>query len=708
MPSLNDIKVTVFQNILAKTGVVKPFLEVVEEIETDKLGSLAKKGKELYGTPEYADFKKTIPGFRIGVFSGQRDADCTEYSPCMGFDIDNCTDENEAKDFIGQLAAMQDVCAAYLSPSAHGVRFFVHTTATVQTHKEVYLSVCKEFSKRLGIGTAKSETAYLDAVCSNVGRIWYYTGTEVYTNENARTFKMPTVAAPSYPTITADMRMAVVEHQLSRQPDKGRNNACFHLAVLMREHGFSENETLAHCLKMEDNAHPAFPRYEIEKTVNSAIKHAMFNKYADGQIIAYMRKAGLWESTTASQRTNADDQAITEKKEKEEHEEGDDTGDNKFKRIKKYLSDKYEFRLNLIANDIEVLQKNNKNQSWRVINENDLLCELYDRGFTGIDKLLAALLASKFVEEYNPFKNYLEGLPTWKEGDKDYITYLASFVKVKPENRDWFDLMFKKHLVRSLACALNVIPFNKHCFTLHGKQNDGKTSFLRFLCPTELIDYIKEDLDIHNKDGRLALCQNLYINLDELSALSRYEISKIKSFFTIDNVKERLPYGKKPVRISRTASFMASTNESEFLTDPTGNVRWLVFEIDGIQHDDGGAKGYNALVDINKVYAQAHHLLRSGYKYQLTAAELKQSEARNAGHIVHTDETEAIAKFFVPTKESETGAKFMTAFEISDWLQVHTSMKTNNIKVGKSLGILGFERTQHFLRIGITKLKATG
>ena len=98
-----------------------------------------------------------------------------------------------------------------------------------------------------------------------------------------------------------------------------------------------------------------------------------------------------------------------------------------------------------------------------------------------MESALMALLKSKFVPKFDPLKSYLENLPKWDESQPDYIEELANYVKSKDQY--WFNLQFKKMIVRSLACSLNITAFNKQCFTLVGKQNDGKSSFLRFICP---------------------------------------------------------------------------------------------------------------------------------------------------------------------------------------------------------------------------------
>lgn len=365
----------------------------------------------------------------------------------------------------------------------------------------------------------------------------------------------------------------------------------------------------------------------------------------------------------------------------------------KITQIREYLSAKYNFRLNEVSNEIEIGFKGEP--KYEPLNENDLICELLEGGLVGVEKPLLALLASKFVPRCNPFQEYFENLPEWEKSQPDYIAQLAAFVRAK--DTEWFIPQFRKMLVRSVACALGYIPFNKHCFTLVGKQNDGKTRFLRFLCPPPLSNYFKENLDIHNKDGRFALCQNLFINLDELATLSKHDINQTKAFFTIDKVKDRLPYDRRPTMFPRRASFLASTNKDEFLTDETGNVRWLVFEIDGVNHDNGGPKGYNANVNMDLVYSQVYYLLKSGFKFELTPEELVKSENNNQNFQVNTAEMDLIQQYYQIGSEAD---EFLTATNIEEQLSSLTNgrVRINRHNIGRALKLLGFEQKQKHIK----------
>ena len=299
---------------------------------------------------------------------------------------------------------------------------------------------------------------------------------------------------------------------------------------------------------------------------------------------------------------------------------------------------------------------------------------------------LVALLKSDFIEAYNPFATYFNNIPTW-DTKTDYISFLASFVKTADRQR--FDNHFKKWMVRVVACALVDSIFNKQAFVLvHDKQNSGKSTFCRFLCPQALKDYIAENLSI-DKDSRILLCRNLLINLDELSTLSKVEINSLKSLFSKDKINERLPYDRRNSILPRRCSFIGSTNLVEFLNDETGSVRWLCFVIDEIDWS------YAEKVNIDMVYAQAYHLFKNGFEYNLTQEEVKENDEYNKQFQVATSEKELINKFLRPgTKEKHE--QFWTATDIILYLThiTENKLKLSPIILGKALKINGFERVK--------------
>jgi predicted P-loop ATPase len=387
---------------------------------------------------------------------------------------------------------------------------------------------------------------------------------------------------------------------------------------------------------------------------------------------------------------NDDDNTSKENTVKEIHEKKISV----FAKVEQYLNELYDIRYNEISNEIEYKQKEeidfkplNENTIYRVLQHNNIKFSMAN---------LLALLRSDFVKVHNPFKDYFEGLPKWNEQtDIDHIEKLASYIQAKLPER--FTIHFKKMLVRSIACALTDGIFNKQAFILvHDKQNSGKSTFCRWLCPAKLKNYYAENISI-DKDSLISLSENIFINLDELATLSKVELNTLKSMFSKDYIKIRRPFERKPCVSPRRANFIGSTNKTEFLTDETGSVRWLCFEIDGINWD------YQKDMDIDKVWSQAYSLFKGNFKYQLNEDEVKENETVNKDFQISTPEMELVQQNYLPaTKEKHE--IFYTASEMLQNLTAkYLHVKLNTVNLGKALKILGFDKGQKF--IGIYQVK---
>jgi len=220
---------------------------------------------------------------------------------------------------------------------------------------------------------------------------------------------------------------------------------------------------------------------------------------------------------------------------------------------------------------------------------------------------------------------------------------------------------------------------------------------MRWLCPPQLEDYIKEGIGTE-KDDLIALTENIFINIDELSTLTKYDINALKSIMSKDKVKVRLPYGDRAEMLHRRCNFVASTNRLEFLNDETGSVRWICFWLDNIDWD------YNKKIDINKVWAQAYHLFKNTkFNYQLTEREIIENEDSNKTFLIRSPEMELIQKYITQGSKRQYESnpekvKFMTATDILTYLSEknRSNIRLTNVNVGKSLTMLGFGRDSHY------------
>jgi predicted P-loop ATPase len=390
----------------------------------------------------------------------------------------------------------------------------------------------------------------------------------------------------------------------------------------------------------------------------------------------------------------------TELKEKSSKDNGKSTASNNTKndpliiRLENHIFNNYDLKLNTVSNELYGKLKSEKD--YQLFSEDIITYDLYTSGFNKFNQILPVIISNK-VEKYDPIKQYFESLPKWDNSQPDYIQKLSEFVVI--EDKKWWETMFKKHLVRMVAQGILKIPFNKQCLTLVGKQDDGKTSFLEFLVPPALSKYYKKGFDFGgNKDGRISLCQNFIINLDELASFEKRELNNdFKTILTESVVKFRPLFAKNEVTHYRRANFVASTNQYQFLTDETGNVRWLPFVVKDINHDNGNSKGYQANVDINLVWSQAYSLLMSGkFDFNMSKADIEMQEKINQRFMRLSTEMEVIQKYFLPSHEGEPNNEFLTATDMMEKLTALCPLRLNRIQIGKALKILQFQESQKY------------
>jgi hypothetical protein len=166
----------------------------------------------------------------------------------------------------------------------------------------------------------------------------------------------------------------------------------------------------------------------------------------------------------------------------------------------------------------------------------------------------------------------------------------------------------------------------------------------------------------------------------------------VKSLLTSTEVTERAAYGRIKERRVRLASFCASTNNREFLTDITGNLRWLPFEVESIQNP------FHTTLPYTYLYAQAKHLVEQGwFTYWFDLQEIEQLEAHNEDFRAQDNEEQLLPILFdVP---AEGKGEFMTTAEISDKLVSHGGIKKpmSTRRLGVIMSKMGFQKAQVYM-----------
>jgi hypothetical protein len=354
-------------------------------------------------------------------------------------------------------------------------------------------------------------------------------------------------------------------------------------------------------------------------------------------------------------------------------------------RLAVFIRKNYRIRRNVILNKLEISYKDGAEA-----NIDDIYIDSLKVKFKVSFEKIKALLESRFVEKYDPFLEYFESLPDWKDSDPDFIQELSTYVKT--DNQTFWASQLKKALVRSIACSID-FTVNRMVMVLVGeKQSTGKTSFIRWLCPPELKkEYYTEAVMDSSKDSEFQLSDNFMWNLDELSSLSRHDIMKLKATISKDVVNLRRAYARVAERSRRRVNFWATTNDDGFLTEGQ-NTRWLCFNVLDINHNYNNWQSGEGL-DINKIWSQAYALYHAGFNYHLDAGEFSQQTETNVTFQSGSIEKDIILSMYKICEKGEEGAQFLLNSELLLAMQskVTAVVRLNSSNIGKAMKQIGFK-----------------
>ena len=359
--------------------------------------------------------------------------------------------------------------------------------------------------------------------------------------------------------------------------------------------------------------------------------------------------------------------------------------------IEAYLSTHYEFRYNTVLGRTEYRSKNDAHFSKVGRYEiNTLRREINnDIGIITSSENLYSIIESSFSPRINPIQEYFKGLPLVDVSSSSpfslkAIPDLASCVVVRNSDK-WLPYL-TKWLVAVVANAMDDRECCNHtCLVLTGEQGKFKTTFLNLLCPPALHGYsYTGKIYPQEKDTLTYIGQNLIVNIDDqLKALNKRDENELKNLITCPMVKYRMPYDKYVEEHPHLASFVASVNGNDFLTDPTGSRRFLPFEVLSIDIERAKA------ISMDNVYAEAKALLKSGFRYWFDDDEIAELYRESEDFQVQTAEMELLLRCFEKPTEDESYS-LMTTTEILTYLGIYTHQPLVAKRMGEALKKAGY------------------
>ena len=375
--------------------------------------------------------------------------------------------------------------------------------------------------------------------------------------------------------------------------------------------------------------------------------------------------------------------AIVDNSEEDVDKDGKELSDNIMRMIG-FLCKKYDFRYNSVMKFTEYRPKDKDYWGYQPVDarvQKRMTLEVQLANIRVSIKDVRNYLESDLLSTYNPVEDFLFKCAGKWDG-KDYIRALACTVPTdNPYWEDWFYPWFLA-MVNQWRSYSHRKYGNSVAPLLISKQGYNKSTFCRSLVPPELQWGYNDNLVLSEKRQVLqAMCQALLLNLDEFNQISpQVQQGFLKNIIQLPSVKMKPPYGSHVQEFPRMASFIATSNMEDILSDPSGNRRFLGVELTG-------PIDVSQLPNYEQLYAQALAALQAGEKTYFDAEQTKLIMASNRKFEVISPVDQYFNLYFDLTDDVKQG-EYLTAAEIFQELKSHigSSVKLSNlISFGRKL-----------------------
>ena len=343
----------------------------------------------------------------------------------------------------------------------------------------------------------------------------------------------------------------------------------------------------------------------------------------------------------------------------------------------KLLESRYDFRYNTVMKYVEYLPKDKGWYGYRPVEprvQKRMTLEVQLADIRVSIKDVRNFLESDYIKNYNPIEEYLFQCYDKWDG-KDHIRALARTVPTaNPHWADWFYTWFLGMVDQWRGYSHRQYG-NSVAPLLISKQGYNKSTFCRRLLPPELQWGYSDNLILSEKrQVYQAMAQFMVINLDEFNQISpQVQQGFLKNLIQLPTLKYKPPYGSHVMEFPRLASFIATSNMKDILSDPSGNRRFIGVELTG-PIDVSVRPNYQQL------FAQALSALNNGEKSYFDAQQVKLIMKSNSQFEI-IQPIDQYFQLYFELVENEKEGDYLTAAEIFDYLkkQIGSSIKINSL-----------------------------
>lgn len=348
-------------------------------------------------------------------------------------------------------------------------------------------------------------------------------------------------------------------------------------------------------------------------------------------------------------------------------------------RMISFLTMRYAFRYNTVLNCTEYRPVALPADSFTPLNPRMLrriILEVQREGIEVSPNDIRNYIESDYVRQFDPVSDYLASC----EGAWDGHDHIGDLARTVPTDAPLWHKWFKTWLLAMVSQWQNQpsrLYGNSVAPLLISPQGYHNSTFCRQLLPDVLKWGYTDSLTLSDRrQVMLAMSQQLLINLDEFNQISpRVQQGFLKNVIQLPSIKAKRPYGTHLEELPRKASFIATSNMTDILSDPSGNRRFIGIELTA-------PIDTSRVPDHHQLFAQALQLLRNGSRSWFDKAETEQIMLWNRRYEIQepTDQYFSLS-FSVANDPLDPSAEWLSTAEIFDVIKqkVGSSLQVNTL-----------------------------
>lgn len=272
-------------------------------------------------------------------------------------------------------------------------------------------------------------------------------------------------------------------------------------------------------------------------------------------------------------------------------------------------------------------------------------------------KIDDALMLEFERNRFHPIQEYLQGL-TWdgvKRVDTMLIDYLGAEDNIYTREASRKMLTGAVTRIMQPGCKFDLV------LMLVGPQGSGKSTLIKRLGQKWFSDTF---LTVQGKEALEQIQGAWIIEMAELSGLRKAEVESVKHFISKQEDVFRPAYARSSEVFPRQCVFIGTTNDTEFLRDPSGNRRFMPVDID---HTRSHKDVFNIpQEDIDQIWAEAYQFYVHKEPLVLSPAAEAIAHREQRDHS-ESDERRGIIEAYLNRLLPETW-ETMDLWQRRDWL----------------------------------------